>query len=337
MCSDRAGSSRLTRRGFLALTGATSATLTAAMYGYSSAPAWASPTFPDDPFTLGVASGDPTPDGVVLWTRLAPDPLAADGLGGMPPRQLPVGWQVATDPRFENVVKAGSATATPELGHSVHVEVAGLLPGRHYYYRFRAGDQLSPVGSTKTAPAAASTPGLRELRARLLPGLDRWTVRRVPHHGRGGPRPGRARRRLRLRATRRREPGGLPGQPRQVQDVHGPAGGARRVSLRHDLRRPRGGEQLGRRDLPARRRGVQRPGPLPEAPRQRLPGLLRAPAAASTATTERSRHAAPPSPRLRAPGVVPCSRHPAVPLRPAHRELPRRSPAPGRRTIRRAR
>ena len=59
-------SSRLSRRGFLALTGGASAAATAAMYGFSSAPAWAAPRFPDDPFTLGVASGDPTPDGVVL-------------------------------------------------------------------------------------------------------------------------------------------------------------------------------------------------------------------------------------------------------------------------------
>ncbi|MGN9804991.1 PhoD-like phosphatase N-terminal domain-containing protein [Micromonospora sp. L32] len=56
---------------------------------------WAEPDFTDEPFTLGVASGDPLPDGVVLWTRLAPDPLAADGTGGMPPHVVPVVWQVA--------------------------------------------------------------------------------------------------------------------------------------------------------------------------------------------------------------------------------------------------
>ncbi len=151
-------SSRLSRRGFLALTGGASAAATAAMYGFSSAPAWAAPRFPDDPFTLGVASGDPTPDGVVLWTRLAPKPLAADGLGGMPPYQLEVSWQVATDPAFATVVRAGTETAAPELAHSVHAEVTGLEPGREYYYRFRAGKETSPVGRTRTAPAAGSTP-----------------------------------------------------------------------------------------------------------------------------------------------------------------------------------
>ncbi len=148
--------SALSRRRFLAFAGATGTA--AALHGWSAAPAWSAPRFPTDPFTLGVASGDPLPDGVVLWTRLAPDPLAPDGLGGMPDRQLQVGWQVATDERFTQVVRAGSARATPELAHSVHVEVSGLRPGRDYWYRFRAGNQLSPVGRTRTAPAAGSTP-----------------------------------------------------------------------------------------------------------------------------------------------------------------------------------
>jgi phosphodiesterase/alkaline phosphatase D-like protein len=65
-----------------------------------------------NPFTLGVASGDPTPDGVVLWTRLAPDPLAG---GGMPNRPVPVQWQVATDERFRRVVARGTQLAVPDL------------------------------------------------------------------------------------------------------------------------------------------------------------------------------------------------------------------------------
>ncbi|GAA5162190.1 MULTISPECIES: alkaline phosphatase D family protein [Amycolatopsis] len=105
-----------------------------------------------DPFTLGVASGDPWPDGVVLWTRLAPDPLAPDGLGGMPRRVVPVEWQIAADERFRHVVRAGVEFARPESAHSVHAEVSGLRPGAEYFYRFRVGNQLSPVGRTKTAP-----------------------------------------------------------------------------------------------------------------------------------------------------------------------------------------
>lgn len=149
-------SSPVSRRGFLALGGGVAAT--AALLGVSKAPAWANPRFPADPFTLGVASGDPTPDGFVLWTRLAPEPLAADGAGGMPPYQLPVTWQVATDARFRDVVRAGSEQATPELAHSVHPEVSGLEAGREYYYRFRAGHEVSPTGRVRTAPAAGSSP-----------------------------------------------------------------------------------------------------------------------------------------------------------------------------------
>ena len=148
----------LSRRGFLAFTGAGGAAAAAALYGYSAAPVWAGPRFPSDPFTLGVASGDPTPDGFVLWTRLAPTPLAPDGLGGMPAMQVPVTWQVASDPEMRRVVKAGAVQATPELGHSVHPEVAGLQPSRDYWYRFRVGEALSPIGHTRTAPATRSTP-----------------------------------------------------------------------------------------------------------------------------------------------------------------------------------
>ncbi len=114
---------------------------------------YAAPTFGTDPFSLGVASGDPLPDSVVLWTRLAPDPLAEDGHGGMPSRPVRVHWEVADDENFRHVVRRGSVAATPELAHSVHAEVHGLRPGREYFYRFRAGREHSPVGRTKTAPA----------------------------------------------------------------------------------------------------------------------------------------------------------------------------------------
>ncbi|MFE6926141.1 alkaline phosphatase D family protein [Nocardia sp. NPDC057663] len=107
-------------------------------------------------FSLGVASGEPTPDGVVLWTRLAPDPLAPDGYGGMPFAAVTVDYEVAEDERFTKVVATGSAVATRALGHSVHPEVAGLAPDRWYYYRFRAGSAISPTGRTRTAPAAGS-------------------------------------------------------------------------------------------------------------------------------------------------------------------------------------
>jgi alkaline phosphatase D len=119
----------------------------------------ARPRFSGDPFGLGVASGDPLPDGFVLWTRLAPDPLAEDGRGGMPNRRVDARWEVAADERFRLVVRRGSAAARPELAHSVHVEVRGLQPGREYFYRFRAGGQTCPVGRARTTPAFGGAVG----------------------------------------------------------------------------------------------------------------------------------------------------------------------------------
>ena len=115
-------------------------------------PRWiaARPKFSAYPFTLGVASGDPLPDSVVLWTRLAPDPLNG---GGMPAASVPVQWQVATDPNMRRIVRRGTARATPDFAHSVHIEVDGLQPDRFYWYQFRAGNELSPIGRTRTAPA----------------------------------------------------------------------------------------------------------------------------------------------------------------------------------------
>lgn len=108
-----------------------------------------------DPFTLGVASGDPVPGGIVLWTRLAPYPQSANGHGGMPKRNVDVQWQVALDPQFSQVVASGTVVARHHYAHSVHVEVNGLNRSREYFYRFRTLDSnryLSPVGRFRTAP-----------------------------------------------------------------------------------------------------------------------------------------------------------------------------------------
>ncbi|RBO97042.1 alkaline phosphatase D family protein [Nocardia puris] len=114
------------------------------------------PRWGGDPFTLGVASGDPAPDSVVLWTRLAPDPFAPDGHGGMMNAPVTVDYEVAHDEQFQHIAARGSAVATRELAHSVHPEVYGLEPDRWYFYRFRAGAAISPVGRTRTAPAAGA-------------------------------------------------------------------------------------------------------------------------------------------------------------------------------------
>lgn len=110
----------------------------------------ATATFAADPFTLGVASGDSLPDGVVIWTRLAPDPINGGGLEDQ--GALEVRWELAADQGFNQIVRQGAATATPELAHSVHVDLQGLEPGRDYFYRFMAGSEVSPVGRTRTAP-----------------------------------------------------------------------------------------------------------------------------------------------------------------------------------------
>ena len=107
--------------------------------------------FKNNPFTLGVASGEPATDGFVIWTRLAPEPLS--GRGGMAITPVQVTWEVGADPEMKQVVKSGAATARVEVGHSIHVEVEGLEPAREYFYRFRAGDAESPIGRVRTLPA----------------------------------------------------------------------------------------------------------------------------------------------------------------------------------------
>jgi alkaline phosphatase D len=108
------------------------------------------------PFTLGVTSGDPAPDSVVLWTRLAPSPTNADGQGGMPNADVTVEWQVSPTSTFGSLVASGSVTAHYAQAHSVHVVAGGLAPDAEYYYRFRAQGHISPVGRTRTAPAFTS-------------------------------------------------------------------------------------------------------------------------------------------------------------------------------------
>ena len=120
--------------------------------------AWAAPLVQPEGsvFTLGVASGEPRPDGVVLWTRLAPEPLAAGG--GMPPVAVPVRFEVATDDAFRQIVHTGLALAEPEHAHSLHLDVRGLDPARWYWYRFATATETSPSGRTRTAPGAGTSP-----------------------------------------------------------------------------------------------------------------------------------------------------------------------------------
>jgi alkaline phosphatase D len=136
----------LDRRAFLATAGA--------MFVLPRGVAGQRPRFTADPFALGVASGDPIADGIVLWTRLAPAPL--DVGGGMPDAPVDVIWEVADDEAFRRIVRSGTVTARPDAAHSVTADVRGLRDDRVYWYRFRTygtgGAVESPTGRTRTAP-----------------------------------------------------------------------------------------------------------------------------------------------------------------------------------------
>ncbi|MEV6088296.1 alkaline phosphatase D family protein [Streptomyces parvulus] len=158
-----AAARHLGRRRFLTMTAAAAALAFATnrpARGAVAAPERRASRITKDPFTLGVASGDPLPDSVLLWTRLAPEPFLEDG--GMGTERVAVEWEVAFDEYFAAVLLRGTAEAHAEYAHSVHVDVKGLTPGTVYYYRFRAGAWISPAGRTRTAPPASSpTSGLR--------------------------------------------------------------------------------------------------------------------------------------------------------------------------------
>lgn len=112
-----------------------------------------------DPFTLGIASGCPTAQSVVLWTRLAPDPLSPDG--GMGTAEVDVLWELAQDPGFQRMVRSGTATARADDAHSLHVEVNGLQAACDYWYRFSAAGARSATGRTRTAPAPGDARAVR--------------------------------------------------------------------------------------------------------------------------------------------------------------------------------
>ncbi len=128
--------------------------------------AWSRERWSSNPFALGVASGSPSHDSVVLWTRLlAPE---HDNLGRS---SLTVHWEVAHDEAFKSIVQRGQAQALAELAHAVHVELNALAPDRWYFYRFRAGDAFSAIGRTRTLAA----PGAQVARLRLgYASCQRW-------------------------------------------------------------------------------------------------------------------------------------------------------------------
>ncbi|MDQ0777666.1 alkaline phosphatase D [Streptomyces aurantiacus] len=151
----RAAARHLGRRRFLTVTGAAAALAFATNLptaGVAAAAELDAAKITENPFTLGVASGDPQATSVLLWTRLAPTPYQADS--GLPPERVTVRWELAHDERFRHIVRRGAAIAHPEFHHSVHVEVGHLDSDRIFYYRFRAGSWVSETGRTRTAPSS---------------------------------------------------------------------------------------------------------------------------------------------------------------------------------------
>ena len=119
-------------------------------------PSTAPSTDAASPFRHGIASGDPLPEAVVLWTRVTPTADALPGSDSGP--RVTVGWQVATDPDFRRVVAQGSTVTGPERDHTVKVDARGLAPATAYWYRFTLDRTTSRAGRTRTAPAATSSP-----------------------------------------------------------------------------------------------------------------------------------------------------------------------------------
>lgn len=153
MCREEVTPNGLDRRSFLAH-GAKAVAFLAAFQAMSRKEAQAAHGF--DPFSYGVASGDPLPNRVIIWTRVNPSAAATPGSGlGAPLRGI---WEVAKDANFTQRVAFGRFTTSPLTDHTVKIDVPGLKPYTHYFYRFHAINVYSPVGRTLTAPAVRANP-----------------------------------------------------------------------------------------------------------------------------------------------------------------------------------
>ena len=274
------------------------------------------------PFALGVASGEPAADGVVLWTRLL-------DLPGDPGGALPVRWEVAADDAFRRVVRSGEGAALAQLGHSVHVEVDGLEPDRDYWYRFHAAGATSPAGRTRTAPAPGIMPGRFDFVFVSCQHYERGWYTGFRHMAAESPAlvvhlgdyiyesgPGEGDGLVRLHDTE--EPRTLDGyraryalykRDPDLQAAHAAAPWVFTPDD-HEVDNDWAGEHHTEE---MSRGGVPRP------PRRRLPGPVRALPPAADVAPRRPRRAVVPEARLRRPDAPPRPRHPPVPHPPALR------------------
>ncbi|ARP95662.1 alkaline phosphatase D family protein [Bordetella genomosp. 13] len=114
-------------------------------------------------YPQGIASGDPRPDGIILWTRV----IGEDGAA------VPVTVQLARDEAFTQLLVNERISAEPDWDHTVRHKVTGLDAGTNYYYRFVAGDNASVIGRTRTAPADSAA--VAQLRFAFISCQD-WSV-----------------------------------------------------------------------------------------------------------------------------------------------------------------
>src|SRR6218665_1248991 len=106
------------------------------------------------PFYHGVASGDPLPNNVIIWTRVTPDSTQID-------QTIVVTWRVATDTGMTNIVQTGVVLTDSSADFTVKVDVPGLSPNTFYFYEFQTGSYLSPTGRTRTTPVGNAVDSLR--------------------------------------------------------------------------------------------------------------------------------------------------------------------------------
>ena len=304
----------------------------------------ARPRWADTPFALGVASGDPTADGVVIWTRLAP---RAAGRRRHAAGAVEVGWEVGRRRLYAKIVTSGSATATADWGHSVHVEVRGPRPGSR-------GTCIASTPATRRArsaaparcPAADATPETAAVRVRLVPALRGRAFTAYEHMaaedldlvfhlgdyiyeearprqaGRASTPAPRLIDRSTTTATATRSTRPTRTCRRCTPRARGSSPGTTtRSTTTTPARFPRAAGRVDR---------AQFLGP----PRRRLPGLLRAHAVCGAIASRAARHAALPPVQLRQAGGVLRARHAAVPHRSAVRRRQQaavRRPCPIRR------
>jgi len=154
--------------------------LAAAAPWTQSSSAWSQNSLKHNPFSLGVASGSPNHNSVVLWTRLMPDPLAGNIHFAQDP--VSVHWEISDDENFKKNVRTGQVLALPELAHSVHLELQNLPSDHWFFYRFRLGDAHSSVGRTRTFPHPEGAEQQTAPSLRILPALGTRLLQRLSAH-----------------------------------------------------------------------------------------------------------------------------------------------------------